>query len=112
MFKQLAEPFHWVTNPIKTGVNKMGIIPRTLIELAENQKWVSPSGQAPKIAEEDESRTIESLKHVGTKFIPIAGQQVYQQGAQGMSGFFGHPIYGRAVEGNSDTVAKERKPRD
>ena len=92
--KQFTEPFHWLTNPVKTAMNKAGILPRLAFELGQNQKWLSPRGHAPPIWEEGESPVIESAKHVGSKFVPIAGQQIYEQGAAGLSGFLGHPIYG------------------
>ncbi|MBI4006292.1 MAG: hypothetical protein HY356_06450 [Gammaproteobacteria bacterium] len=33
------------------------------------------------------------IKHIGSNFVPIFVQQLYEQGAQGIAGFFGHPIY-------------------
>jgi hypothetical protein len=47
--KQFVEPWHWITEPGKSILNKLGVIPRTVFELAMNKRWLSPRGRAPEI---------------------------------------------------------------
>lgn len=111
--KQFVEPFHWASDPLKTGANKLGIIPRTAIELMTNRRWVSPYG-APPIWKEDDPKSIRAGKmamHLTLgKFVPISAQQTVQQGVAGISGFFGHPVYGKVKE-SKYKLRKRRKRR-
>lgn len=98
--KQFVEPFHWATQPGKTFVNKMGIIPRGVLEQALAKKWISPR-YSPPMFDKDATETEKAIaraKHVGSKFVPIFVQQIYDQGPSGVAGFLGHPIYGKKKE--------------
>ncbi len=101
--KQFVEPFHWATDPGKTLVNKMGILPKGILEQALGKKWISPRYSPPMFGRDATKveRTIARAKHVGSKFVPIFVQQLYPDGIpgrfepSGFAGFAGHPIYGR-----------------
>ena len=98
--KQFVEPFHWATQPGKTFVNKMGVIPRGVLEQALAKKWISPR-YSPPMFDKDATKgekAIARAKHVGSKFVPIFVQQIYAQGPSGVAGFLGHPIYGKKKE--------------
>jgi len=100
--KQLMEPVKWVDDFWKTGMNKLGIIPRTIAEFGQAKQWISAYGKAPNIWEADDETLVKwgkGLMHVGKKFVPIGIQQTMQQGPQaGSTGLFGHPIYGETEE--------------
>ena len=87
--KQFVEPYHWVTAPGKTGINKMGILPKWGLEQMLGVEYLSSKG-APKM-----EGVGERLAHTGKKFVPIFIQQIADQGPSGLAGFLGHPIYGK-----------------
>jgi hypothetical protein len=39
--KQLMEPFHWITDPQKTAIKKIGSLPKTVIELLTNKQYLT-----------------------------------------------------------------------
>lgn len=94
--KQFVEPFHWAADPFATGMNKMGILPKYIMEQGMGKKYISAKGAPPMYKKDATSleQIIARAKHTGSKFTPIFMQQVYDQGPSGMAGFFGHPIYG------------------
>lgn len=104
--KQFVEPYHWVTDPLKTFGNKIGAFPRALATLLSNKRWISVHG-APQIWNPDDPvllKTAKGVKQIGMQFVPISAQQASEQGIQGLSGFVGHPIYGK-------TAAQKRKEK-
>lgn len=109
--KQFVEPFHWATDPGKTFVNKMGVLPRGVLEQALGKKWISPR-YSPPMFERDATKGEKALaraKHVGSKFVPIFIQQLYRNGLSGFAGFAGHPIYGKKKEYQMTDVDREIK---
>jgi hypothetical protein len=98
--KQFLEPFHWLTVPGKTALNKMGVLPKEFITQAMGVDYLNP-GNSPPMYDKDASGAEKALartKHVGSNFVPIFVQQLHDQGPQGISGFLGHPIYGKKQE--------------
>lgn len=103
--KQVAEVFHWATKPGKTALNKAGIIPKTGAEIIAGKKYLTVNqgeGEVligPNMFERGDTKAMKSFKvgkHIGGKFVPIWVQQVEQQGTEAaLSGFLGHPIYGK-----------------
>ena len=94
--KQAFEPFHWITKPGKTALNKMGVFPATVMEQIMNVQWLSATG-APRIREKDDTllqNVADTATHLGKKFVPIGLQQMEEQGVgAGLAGLAGHPIY-------------------
>lgn len=89
--KQFVEPFHWATHSGHTGWNKFGILPKWGIEQVMGVHYFSPKhGTGPKF-----EKPSDRLIHTGKKFTPIFIQQMIDQGASGVAGFLGHPIYGK-----------------
>jgi len=113
--KQLMEPVKWVDDFWKTGMNKLGIIPRTIAEFGQVKQWISPYGKAPNIWEADDDTVVKwgkALQHVGKKFVPIGIQQTMQRGPQaGSTGLLGHPIYGETEEQKIQRQLQRRFPQ-
>ena len=71
--KQLMEPFHWITDPQKTGLKKIGSLPRGVIELLTNKQYLT-TGWAPSITTKDDTAIEKAIKiggKAGEKFLPI-----------------------------------------
>jgi hypothetical protein len=71
--KQLMEPFHWISDPQKTGLKKIGSLPRGVIELLTNKKYLT-TGWAPNITTKDDNAIEKAIKiggKAGEKFLPI-----------------------------------------
>lgn len=98
--KQIAEPYHWVQHPRHTLLNKMSVVPKTLIEGMFNKQWISlkkgfPMG--PAITDENGSHTAQWL--LG-KAIPISVKPLVDPNLpfsekilRFVGGFFGFPQY-------------------
>ena len=83
--KQLMEPLHWVTDPQKTAIKKIGSLPRTTLELLFNKKYLT-TGWSPNISKKDESaidRAINIGGHAGQRFLPIWLQTAVQTASKG-----------------------------
>ena len=110
--KQAMEPLHWITEPGKTALNKMGILPKQVMEQLSNKQWLTGSG-APPIRQADDSllsQIADTAKHTGKMAVPIAVQQTAQYGpVAGLAGFVGHPIYGESEEEQRRNKRRERK---
>ena len=71
--KQLMEPFHWITDPQKTAVKKIGSLPRTTIEVLLNKDYLTTKW-SPNMTKKDDTAIEKGLKiggHVGRRFLPI-----------------------------------------
>jgi len=98
--KQIAEPFHWVQHPRHTLLNKMSIVPKTLVEGMFNKQWISlkkgfPMG--PAITDENGNHVAQWL--LG-KAIPISVKPLVDPNLpfsekilRFVGGFFGFPQY-------------------
>ena len=106
--KQMAEPLQWASDPYKTGLSKMGGLPATLGQIVLNKQWLSPGGHAPPVWTDEESPFTKIPLHVAKAFTPIAGGQFLDQGAEGIYGLAGHPIYGTSDE-EKERRKEERK---
>jgi len=111
--KQLMEPFHWITDPQKTAIKKIGSVPRTTLEIVFNKGYLS-TGWSPNIVKKDDMAIEKFFKlggHASFKFLPIWMQSAVRQIADGYEreglspdlaidtavkfvlGQTGHPIY-------------------
>jgi hypothetical protein len=84
--KQLMEPFHWVTAPQSTGLKKIGSLPRTVIEVLTNKKYLTTKW-SPNMTTKDDDAIKKGLKiggHVGMRFMPIWLQQAANSVKEGM----------------------------
>lgn len=110
--KQFFEPMNWLTDPSKTGWNKMSVLMKTLPEQVFTKQWMqAPSGAGPAMYEED-ATTVDKLNarvgHLASKFNPIGIQQWVKDGprealtAKSFNDFLmsigGHPRYGRQTK--------------
>ena len=71
--KQLMEPFHWITDPQKTALKKVGSLPRTVTEVATNKQYLT-TGYSPNITVKDDTAIEKALKiggQAGQRFLPI-----------------------------------------
>ena len=71
--KQLMEPFHWITDPQKTALKKIGSLPRTVTEVATNKQYLT-TGYSPSITVKDDTAIEKALKiggQAGQRFLPI-----------------------------------------
>ena len=71
--KQFMEPFDWVVDPKGTGIKKIGSLPKGVIEVLLNKKYLTGKW-SPRITQEDDYAITKALKYggqVGSKFLPI-----------------------------------------
>ena len=71
--KQLMEPFHWITDPQKTGLKKIGSLPRTVTEVMTNKQYLT-TGYSPNITVKDDTAIEKAIKiggQAGQRFLPI-----------------------------------------
>jgi len=106
--KQIAEPGHWVTNPIHTFMNKGASLPKAAMEILFGKQWISVkhggSITGPKF---DRTNPKDWLNWASNKATPISLQPFkqaivdedtpagYQMFGKAASGFIGFPRYGR-----------------
>ena len=103
--KQYMEPFHWLTDPQKTGVKKLGSLTKTFGEIMTNKEYLT-TGWSPQITKKDDNALEKALLlggQVGQKFLPIwVSQAVDEYMEDGLSyddalnvilGQLGHPKY-------------------
>ena len=103
--KQYMEPFHWLTDPQKTGVKKLGSLTKTFGEIMTNREYLT-TGWSPSITKKDDNALDKALAiggQVGQKFLPIwLSQAVDEYMEDGLSyddalnvilGQLGHPKY-------------------
>ena len=84
--KQLMEPFHWITDPQRTALKKIGSLPRTTIEVLTNKKYLTTKW-SPNMTKKDDDAIAKGLKiggHVGMRFLPIWLQTASQNVAEGL----------------------------
>ncbi|MCZ6804231.1 MAG: hypothetical protein O7D86_09940 [Proteobacteria bacterium] len=80
--KQFVEPYHWLTEPGKTLLNKMGVLPKEGLTQALGKKYLNP-GYSPPMFPRDATTGEEAtarLQHAGSNLVPIFIQQIYEQG--------------------------------
>jgi hypothetical protein len=71
--KQLMEPFHWITDPQKTALKKIGSLPRTVTEVLTNKQYLT-TGYSPSITKKDDTAIEKAMKiggQAGQRFLPI-----------------------------------------
>jgi len=71
--KQLMEPFHWITDPQKTALKKIGSLPRTVTEVITNKQYLT-TGYSPSITKNDDNAIEKAMKiggQAGSRFLPI-----------------------------------------
>ena len=84
--KQLMEPLHWITDPQKTALKKIGSLPRTTIEVLTNKQYLTTKW-SPNMTKKDDTAIEKGLKiggHVGMRFLPIWLQSASQNIADGL----------------------------
>ena len=106
--KQIAEPMHWLTNPMHEGLNKGAALPKAALELLTGKQWVSLKHggtlTGPKF---DKTSARDWASWVGNKVTPIsinpfkqamldedipAGYKMFEKAVLGFGGF---PKYGK-----------------
>ena len=103
--KQYMEPFHWITDPQKTFIKKIGSLPKTAAEIATNKKYLT-TGWSPQITKKDMNSIEKALAfggQAGKKFLPIWMNQAvesymedgltYSDAVNFTLGQLGHPKY-------------------
>lgn len=95
--KHTMEPVHWLTQPVKQGLNKLGQIPKEAINQMLDTEYLSPRTDrtgsvvaGPKMKESRPQQALQSMS-------PIGVQQLSEGGAAaGVMGALGMPIYGKS----------------
>ena len=67
------EPFHWITDPQKTALKKIGSLPRTVTEILTNKQYLT-TGYSPSINKVDDNAIEKAMKiggQAGQRFLPI-----------------------------------------
>ena len=111
--KQIAEPGHWVTNPIHTFMNKGASLPKAATEILFGKQWISVKhGGSITGPTFDRTDPKDWLNWMSNKATPIslqpfkqaivdedtpAGYKMFQKAA---GGFIGFPRYGKPKEKN------------
>jgi hypothetical protein len=72
--KQVAEPFHFIQYPMHTLLNKMSIVPKTIMEGLTNKQWISMKKYSPHGPAIIDPTTGEShvFKWIAGKLVPIS----------------------------------------
>ena len=118
--KQIGEPWHWIVHFEHTFLNKMSVLPKTVMELLMNKQWMSiKDGQlkGPPLVEKDGTR------HYGEwlfgKMAPISMQNLFRDDLTWADrakrtgfGFFGLPIYGAGSKAMEKVDYKPLKQRE
>lgn len=107
--KHTMEPYHWLQHPIQQGINKMGQVPREIINQMLGTEYLNPkvgkTGQVFAGPKMEGSR----LGHAGRTVSPIGVQQLAGGGtAAGAMGALGMPIYGK-TKAEIARMREERK---
>jgi hypothetical protein len=97
--KHTMEPYHWILNPIQQGMNKLGQVPKEVLNQAFGTEYLAPridrGGSVVAGPKMEGSR----LSHVGRTLNPIGAKQFVEGGAAGGAmGSLGMPIYGKTKE--------------
>ena len=108
--KQISEPYHWLKHPRHTLLNKMSIVPKSVMEGMYNKQWFSlkkgfPMG--PAITDPD--GTTHYTKWILGKTIPISMKPLVDDQLSAserlertVTGFFGFPQYGTYYDDDID----------
>ncbi len=108
--KQISEPYHWIQHPRHTLLNKMSVVPKTVMEGMFNKQWFSlkkgfPMGPAL----EDPDGTKHHMQWIGGKLVPISMKPFIdpklsfsEKLERTFTGFFGFPQYGAYYDDNVD----------
>ena len=103
MSKQYWEPAHWMKNPASTGLNKFGIIPKSVMEVGTGQQYMMYGHQAPPIED------IGHARYAAEKVLPIWGQNMMDQGiVSGAASMAGFPLYGKPTSGGAPKARASR----
>jgi hypothetical protein len=108
--KHFMEPIHWLMKPDQQALNKLGYLPKQLLEQALNKQYLSTKGAPPITGSKDTvaEKAGKRAEHAFGGALPITGQQAFEQGAvPALTGFFGFPVYGKTPE-QSAQAAGER----
>ena len=73
--------YGWLHDPLAEAQNKLGVVPRTALEMVTNKGWVQTKkgpryGMISNPAEPITSQIQERATHAAKNFIPIVGQQI------------------------------------
>ncbi len=111
--KQIAEPSHWVTNPIHTFMNKGASLPKAATEILFGKQWISVKhGGSITGPTFDRTDPKDWLNWMSNKATPISLQPFkqaivdedtpagYKMFGKAAGGFIGFPRYGKPREKN------------
>jgi hypothetical protein len=122
--KQINEPFHWLFDFTKTAVNKVGLLPKKLMEQFLHKDYIN-ANYSPDMHEKGAGlaqRILDHVKNIGKSVGPIAASQtsrgIEQGGTKegfiaGLAGFGGHPATKKdtSIAARRKEQAKRRKER-
>lgn len=107
--KHFMEPFHWILNPAQQGLNKLGVIPKEILNQTLGTEYLNPRKDKSGSIAAGPAMKGSRLGHLARQFAPISGQQ-YAEGdlTSAVSGFLGAPIYGKTTA-ERENIKAERK---
>ena len=92
--KHMMEPVHWLQKPMQQAANKLGFMPKEVINQLTGKQYISAKGNAPPM----DTSVTGRLSHIGKAMLPISAQQGLGSNASAggtLSSTLGVPIYGR-----------------
>jgi hypothetical protein len=98
--KHTMEPVHWLTEPLKQGINKLGYIPKEMLNQLFGTEYLAPHEDRTGSVVAGPKMKSGRLVHAAKGFSPIGITQQIEAGdtASGLSGMAGVPIYGKTRE--------------
>lgn len=104
--KHFTEIFHWLREPAKTAINKVGYLPKEAMAQATGKEYVSAAGAPPM-----DTSAIGRVAHAGKGMLPISVQELIAgHPMEAVSGTLGAPIHGRSqLEVEEGVRLRQRK---
>lgn len=107
---QLAKHFmempHAIADPLQFAFNKLNPVVAEPFEQLANRQWLSSTYAPPITTKKDAHPALKRAEHASGKFLPITGRGILDQGASGLGGFFGFPVYGMTAEQKAKAKAE------
>lgn len=86
--KHAMEPVDWLIKPLQEGANKLGIMPRELINQASGKEYINTAGKAPSM----DTSPLGRVRHMAKSVVPI-GVQGKDNATSAIASALGFPTY-------------------
>lgn len=110
--KHFMEPIHWITDTAKQGLNKLGIVPKEVLNQTFGTEYLNPRVDRGGSIAAGPAMKGTRVGHALRQFAPISGQQ-YSEGdlTSAVSGFLGAPVYGKTYDQREEAKEQRRQQR-